>query len=392
MMNESSNTNDGVYDVVIVGAGISGISLASVVARLGFTVLVIDQSPVPPEHSSARSVALYSKSYAYTTAISGAIAGAEDFLRNPPPEFDTELLIDRDTFHVFSKEHAWKGLELYNTMCDFPAANMIRKVLKKELVERVPILNRDYPLFAILEQGSGDLDPHAMWRGFHRGFKYHGGRLLNRAEFQKAAYIKGEWRVETSAGNFVSRLLINAAGAWGDDVALKSGINPIGLQPYNRTALVCQPEAGTAMPREMPFVFFPFDDLYFRISGGSITMSPADEIPMPPCDAYPEDMDVASTMAKFEEVSSIRLAPQKPKAWAGQRTFTRDKNPAVGFDADNPRFFWLVGQGGFGIESAWSLANIAASILTDKPLPSKLAVFGLSTESFSPKRFTTEIA
>ncbi len=391
-MNESSNINNGVYDAVIVGAGISGMSLASTIAKIGYKVLVIDQSVYPPEHASARSVALYSKSYAYTTAISGAIAGAEDFLRNPPLEFDTELLIDRDTFHVFSQEHMWKGSELYNTMCDFPAANMIRKIGKAELVDRLPILNRDYPVFAILEKGSGDLDPHAMWRGFHRGFSYRGGRLLNGAEFQKAVYAKGEWRIETRYGTFVSRLLINAAGAWGDDVAMRSGIKPIGLQPYNRTALVCQPEAGTAMPREMPFVFFPFDDLYFRVSSGSITMSPADEIPMPPCDAYPEDIDVARTMAKFEEVSSIRLAPEKPKAWAGQRTFTRDKNPAVGFDANNPCFFWLVGQGGFGIESAWSLANIAASILGDKPVPRKLAVFGLSTESFSPKRFTTEIA
>ena len=383
----SSKTINAAFDIVICGAGISGMSLAYALARLGYEVLVIDQSDFSPEHSSARSVALFSKSYAYSTAIATIIAASEGFLRNPPSEFESELLKDRDTVHVFNMEHGFKGLDLFNAMGDFPARDQVRQIMRKELLERVPILKKEYPLFAILETGSGDLDPHAMYTGFRRGFVQNGGRVVNGAELLKADFSGGEWEVETTAGTFLCRILVNAAGAWGDDVAVKCGIGPIGLQPYNRTAMVCQPEAGLALPEGMPFVFVPFDDLYFRVNGGSITMSPADEVPMPPCDAFPEEIDIARTMAKFEEVSKVRLAAHKPRAWAGQRTFSPDKDPVVGFDIRNQSFFWLVGQGGFGIESAWSLAHLAASILSGSPLPRKLAAFGLDSAMFSPARF-----
>ncbi|CAN7636764.1 FAD-binding oxidoreductase [Mesorhizobium amorphae] len=382
------NIINGAFDAIAVGAGMSGISCAYALAKMGLETLVIDQTATPPEHSSARSVALYSKSYAPSTSISAIIAASEEFLRKPTLEFDSQLLIDRPTVHVFNDRDSSKGLDLFNEMGNFPARDQIRPIRKAELLDLVPIFKSDYPLAAILETGSGDLDPHAMWSGFRRGHKSNGGQLVARTGLVKATYYNGEWTVETTSGTFVCRTLINAAGAWGDEVAIKCGVKPIGLQPCNRTALVAQSADGQcALATSMPFVFLPFDDLYFRVNAGMITMSPADATPAPPCDAQPEEYDIARTMAKFEEVSKVRLAPQKPKSWAGQRTFTVDKDPAVGFDPEQPGFLWLVGQGGFGIESAWTLANIAAAIIADKNLPDEFTSFGLKADTFSPKRF-----
>ena len=140
MMRLSSKIINAAVDFIICGAGISGMSLAYLLAKLGYEVLVIDQTDISPRHSSARSVALFSKSYAYTTSIAAIIAASEGFLRNPPPEFWSELLKDRDTMHVFKFEDAHKGADLFNQMCDFPAADQVNVIHRPELLKRVPIL------------------------------------------------------------------------------------------------------------------------------------------------------------------------------------------------------------------------------------------------------------
>jgi len=380
-------TSESKCDVIVVGGGIAGMSVAYQLAKRRVHTLVLEASDCPPEHSTARSVALFSKSYADSPVISALITLSESFLGSPPDGFsDSPLLVSRETIHIAAPHHVAALGKLYQKMATFPAETKL--LGKNELLNRAPILRSSYAELGILERDSGDLDPAALWAGYRRSFLRDGGRMVTGAELRRAVRRSHTWHIETSVGCFSAEVVVNAAGAWADVVAARCGVSSVGLAPLLRTALVAEPAAdGTTSLPTLPFVFVPFDDLYFRAHGGVYTMSPADERPSLPADVHPDEFDIARTMAKFEEVTEVRLKNRRPKAWAGLRTFSPDRNPVVGFAPDAPGFFWLAGQGGSGIESSPAMSLLSAACVAGERVPDELAAAGLDARALDPVRF-----
>jgi len=384
---EGTETMPKVFDIIVVGAGIAGVSVGGMLAHRGLDVAVIEQTDRPPQHSSARSVALYSQSYADTPAVSILITGSEDFMRNPPAGFaDEPLLKPRETIHIAGASHANDLRQLYEAMKAFPAATTL--IDEREVRRRVPFLAPDFAQHAILEKDSGDLDPAALWSGYARLLATNGSKLFEDTRLLSAVRRGGSWIVRTTRGVFSAPVLVDAAGAWADVVASRCGVAPARLQPLLRTALVAEVGSLARHGAPIPFVFAPFDSLYFRTEhGGSVTISPADEVPSPPTDAEPSDRDVTQTLRTFARVASLANEPIRlVKAWAGLRTFAVDRTPVIGFDPDVEGFFWLAGQGGSGIEGAPAMAAVAAAQIVGEPIPERLRHLGLKVEDLSPAR------
>ena len=207
------------------------------------------------------------------------------------------------------------------------------------------------------------IDAAGLHQGYLRAFAKRGGKLWRNAEaLSVSPDAGGVWRVETRAGAIEAAVLVNAAGAWGDDVARLAGVAPIGLQPKRRTAVLLDPPGAQRGLESMPMVTDIDDDFYVKPEGDALMVSPADETPAPPADIQPEELDVAIAVDRFERLtgSSVRSLRRR---WAGLRSFVSDHSPVIGFDNDMPAFFWLVGQGGFGIMTAPGAAGLAAGLI-----------------------------
>jgi D-arginine dehydrogenase len=194
----------------------------------------------------------------------------------------------------------------------------------------------------------------------------------------------GRWSVRAGDAEYRAPVVVNAAGAWGDRVAAAAGLPPIGLQPLRRTALVVDAPGGLD-PEAWPAAIAIDESFYFRPEGGRLLLSPADETPSEPCDAQPEDWDVAVAVDHFERATAAPV-PRVLRRWAGLRVFTADRTPVAGFEPGTEGFFWFVGQGGYGIQLAEALARAGAAIACGDALPHTLAAHGVRADDLSPLR------
>jgi D-arginine dehydrogenase len=231
-----------------------------------------------------------------------------------------------------------------------------------------------------------DIDVHALHQGFLRGLKARGGRIVTDAEAHGIARAAGAWRVATPRGEFAAPILVNAAGAWADEVARLAGVPTIGLVPKRRTAFTIEPPAGMAIA-DWPLVVDVAESFYFKPESGRLLVSPADETPMPPCDVQPEEIDIAGAAARLEAATSIRVS-RIVRKWAGLRSFVADKTPVVGFAPGADGFFWLAGQGGYGIQTAPAMGHLAAALVDGEEVPADLAGFGVEAAALAPARLS----
>lgn len=377
-------------DTLVVGAGIAGVSVADRLANLGVDVTVVDGSQFIPEHATGRSAALYSESYASTRAFAALSSASREFFFSPNEGFsDVKLVNPRDTIYISGDNELARWRKHYFKMKEFPAPLSI--LSEEEIVTKVPILRPGAATIGTLEHGSADMDVDAIWSAYRRSAIRAGAQIITKAEVLSAERGKGFWKVKTKAGDIIAKRIVNAAGAWGDQVAGFFGVNKIGLRPLRRTAFVISPSQHREEYEDMPFVFLESDDLYFRYQGGAFLMSPADETPTVPRDEFHEDIVVATALARFEEIADIELSVRPTRCWAGIRTFTDDLNPTIGFDPKVEGFFWLVGQGGYGIQTSPAISLLASSMLVGKEIPKSLKDFGIEEDTFSAKRFLEKV-
>jgi D-arginine dehydrogenase len=219
--------------------------------------------------------------------------------------------------------------------------------------------------------------------------KARGGRIITDAEVEAIEHGAGRWSVATRAGPFEALHLVNAAGAWADEIARKAGLRPLGLQPKRRTAFTIDPPPSAAIDA-WPLVNDIGEEFYFKPDAGQIMVSPADAEPSPPTDAQAEELDVAIGVDRLQQATSI-VVTRVNRKWAGLRTFARDGNPIVGEDPAARGFFWLAGQGGYGIKTAPALSRILAGLVRAGSLPAAAAAAGVSAEELSPRRFAAAI-
>lgn len=366
------------FDVVIVGAGIAGASLAAELAA-SRSVLLLEAEHQPGYHSTGRSAAFWAESYGgpYIQPLTTA-SGA--FLSDPPADFhDGPLMTRRGALHIGTSRDAALGSELLN---DFDRSGVrLERLSWDATARRVPGLQSQWTE-ALWEPDCCDIDVAGLHQSYLRAAKRRGAQLCCNAPLTNAAWRNDAWQIATGAGEFSAKILVNAAGAWADEVAGLSGVTPLGVKPYRRTIVQLETEPGA--PAELPLVIGLDGSFYFKPdTGGRVWLSPHDETPCPPGDAAPEELDIALAIDRFQQVVDWKIVRVEHK-WAGLRSFSPDRLPIIGRDAAVPEFFWFAGQGGFGIQTAPAAAHLAASLL--KGVIS--AFEGVTVDRYSPERFS----
>ncbi|MCO7597469.1 MULTISPECIES: NAD(P)/FAD-dependent oxidoreductase [Pseudomonas] len=371
-------------DFVVIGAGIAGASAAAQLAAQG-SVLVVEAEEHAGYHSTGRSAALISEIYG-NEVVRRLTRASRGFLFEPPADFaPTPLVTPRNTMFFGTPEQ----LDLLLQLREDPEVAARTQVLSSEqALERVPALLAGYIGGAVLETGSADIDVDALHQGFLRQARAHGAQILTGVRIEELRHIDGRWHLDTPHGCFSTPVVVNAAGAWGDEVARSAGVVPLGLQPKRRTAALIDVPGGLDATH-WPAVIAIDEQFYFKPDAGLLLISPADETDSPPCDAQPEELDVAIAVDRFEHATGAQVR-RIVNSWAGLRVFSPDRTPVAGFDPAVEGFFWLVGQGGYGIQTAVALGRLTAALCTGNPLPQDLIDIGLDAQMLSPKRFSVE--
>ena len=334
------------FEFVVIGAGVAGASAAYELATHG-TVALLEREDMPGYHSTGRSAALFTATYG-NAVIRGLTVGSRDFFNSPPDGFTEHPLLTPRGAIMIGREDQRQHLD-----DGFAAARVLTPSVElldeKDILARVPVLDPAYGAGGVFEPECMDMDVHAIHQGFLKLGRNRGVVLVTNAEATSLSYDAGAWRVTTPADVFAAPVVINAAGAWSDEIAKLAGLAPIGLVPKRRTAMTFRAPEG-AEPNDWPAVIDIEEEFYFKPDAGLVLGSPADETPSPPCDAQPEEIDVALAIDRIERATTMKITRVEHK-WAGLRTFAPDKSPVAGFDPDAEGFFWLAGQGGYGIIS-----------------------------------------
>jgi D-arginine dehydrogenase len=261
---------------------------------------------------------------------------------------------------------------------------LAKSISIEEAMARVPILRKDVFSCAALEPGACDIDVHALHQGFLRMAKAAGAIVVANAEL--VSLERGaNWHITTSAGDFEAEVVVNAAGAWAEELARMAGATPVGLKPLRRTAISIEPPGGLNVSH-WPGVFAADESFYFKPDAGNLLASPGDETPSAPCDAQPEELDIAVCVDLIERATTLSIS-RVVRSWAGLRTFTPDRSPVVGYALECAGFFWLAGQGGYGIQTAPALSEVAASLALGRPIPAHILAEDLTAEALIPARF-----
>jgi D-arginine dehydrogenase len=358
-------------DILIVGGGIAGASLGAEVAQHRSTCLIEAESHCG-FHSTGRSAAFWLESYG-GAVVAQLSTASRAFLEAPPSEFnESGFLRTRGDLHVSRGE-----------LPDLPAGIETRVIERPELERMIPGIRPEWRR-ALLEPSCADIDVATLHSAYLRQFRKRGGKIRTDSRLGGAERRGEFWAVRLDDGSeFRASVLVDAAGAWADSVAQAAGVEPLGIEPKRRTMV--QLRIGRSGLRDLPLVDDSEGTFYFKgESDRTIWLSPHDEIETDPCDAAPEEIDVAIAIDRFEKVVDWPIEAVERK-WAGLRSFAPDRVPVYGFDLSAPGFFWCAGQGGFGIQTAPAAGKMAAALLLESEADPSVA--HIDPAPFSPSRF-----
>ncbi|HEY1090942.1 MAG TPA: FAD-binding oxidoreductase [Burkholderiaceae bacterium] len=382
-MSKSTRTTEQA-DCIVIGAGIAGASLAAALAGQ-LKVTLLEAEAQAGYHSTGRSAALFAPIYG-NAVIRALTRASRPFFDAPPAgmAIGAPLLRPRETLFLV-------GAGQQHLAEDFRAEPDIRAGTRELSVDatlaRVPVLSRERIAGALLDPASADIEVDLLHQGFLRQARARGAKVcLGEALLGLERQGQG-WLAHTATGSHCAPIIVNAAGAWADTVAQLAGLAPMGLQPLRRTAALIDVPGGLDCSA-WPAVVTIDESHYFKPDAGLLLISPADETPSPPCDAQPEEWDVALAVDRFESLTGQTVRKVHHR-WAGLRVFSPDRSPVVGYDPAVPGFFWCAGHGGYGIQTAPALARLAAAQLLGQVLPADLQALGISAAELSPTRFRT---
>jgi D-arginine dehydrogenase len=369
-------------DFLVIGAGMAGASAAAHLAELG-RVILLERESQPGYHSTGRSAALFSETYGNLAVRLLTRASRAYYEAQADGVAEHPILTPRGAlfFAMPGQERLlaemWAELSpRHPTMVHLDAA---------EARKLVPVLRPDKVVAAIHEPGEMDIDVHRLHGAYLRRLRLGGGRIVTDALVLALARRGGLWNASTPAGEFAAAVVVNAAGAWADQIAGLAGLPPVGIVAKRRTALIVAAPSGIDIAG-WPITIDAAETGYFKPEAGKLLVSPADETPVPPCDVQPEELDVAIAVERLTERTTIEVRRVERK-WAGLRCFVADKTPVCGFDPLADGFFWLAGQGGYGIQTAEGLARSTAGLIAANRLPDDLAGLGLDPATLGPARF-----
>jgi len=348
-------------DFLIIGGGIAGLSAAARLAAHG-RVIVIEAEEALGYHSSGRSVS-FSHYGIGNAAVRAMTAHSRAFFEAPPEGFSDVAVARTFASLYFADEGALPALEaLQADMAAF--TDVMRLVDRQDMLKLCPVLKA--PVSGLFDPTGLKLDADALLQGFARQVRARGGAILTARPASTIERRGADWVVNQA---FSAPILVNAAGAWGDAVAALAGVAPLGLAPKRRTIIAVDPPAGMEIAA-WPFTHSVAGDFYMLPEAGRILVSPVDEVEDSPCDAQPEDYDLALAADRLEHYTSLRVG-RIAHRWAGLRTFAADGTPTAGFAPDAPGFFWLAGQGGYGLQTAPAMAQAVEALIMGSawPLP-----------------------
>jgi D-arginine dehydrogenase len=361
------------FDVIIVGGGIAGASLGAEIAAKRRT-LILETEDQCGYHATGRSAAFYLESYGGPQVAKLTLA-SHAFLSGPPSDFSERgFLRRRGDLHLTRDE-----------LPELPPAIETRIVERAELERMLPGVRREWRR-ALFEANCADIDAAALHAAYLRQFRRRGGEVATRAKLVGAEYLANRWIVRLADDSaLTASQLVNAGGAWADAVAESASVVPLGIAPLRRTMV--QLRVGRFGLRDLPLVDGADNSFYFKgETDNSVWLTPHDEIPSEPCDAVPEEIDIAIAIDRFAQVVDWPVE-RVERSWAGLRSFAPDRLPVYGFDPGVPDFFWCAGQGGFGIQTSPAAAQLAAALLLGEDAPAMVA--HVDPAAFSPARFNS---
>jgi D-arginine dehydrogenase len=334
-------------DFLIIGGGIAGVSAAARLSELG-SVIVLEAEDALAHHASGRSAAMYEPRYGAPAVVGLSLASEADFRTMPGVLSPRGLML-------IAKAEAREAFE------HDLAAMVFDRISMEEAREFVPILNPDVVVMAGYASHAEDIDTDLLVQGFVREAKGRSAKVLTKARVTAIVREAGGWRVTSSAGEFTARMIVNAAGAWVDQVAALAGVQPLGFTPCRRS-MARIPAPGGHDVSKWPMLFGPGEDWYAKPDAGALIVSPAEEDLMEPHDAWADDMVLAEGLARYEEMVTEPVT-RLLASWAGLRTFAPDRVLVIGRDVQEPSFFWLAGQGGYGFQTSPAASRLAADII-----------------------------
>jgi D-arginine dehydrogenase len=343
------------FDAIVIGAGMAGATTAAHLATT-YRVALLEAEESAGYHSTGRSAALWIGNYGGPDARALTLA-SRAFFENPWPGFATApLLAPRPVINLAPES---QRAELEAMIAE---GSGIEAIAVSEVAEMVPALRPGYAVAASIERDAFEIDVASLHQGFLSVLRKSGGVLALRNRAGRIERRNGAWEAETSAGAvFRAPVVVDAAGAWGDEVAGIAGIERIGLQPKRRTALIVDP--GQYDCTQWPLLGDAGHSWYVRAEARrKLMVSPADETDMPPHDVQPDEIDIAIAVERMQEALDIPVSRIEHR-WAGLRSFTPDRGLAIGPDAAAPGFFWMVGQGGFGIQTSPAAGALIAALV-----------------------------
>jgi D-arginine dehydrogenase len=375
-------------DTIVIGAGIAGASLAWQLVQesagvKGASVLLLERESQPGYHTTGRSAALYMATYG-TPNIQALTRASRAFYDAPPPEFGSDpILSPRGVVYVAGPDQLDLLKQAYAEA--HAASPNVEWVEKDALLAQLPCLKPEAVVAGVSEPEASDIDVHALHQGYLRGLRQRGGQVLTNADVTALQREDDVWHVTLADGRALqAKTIANAAGAWADVVAGLAGVPLVGLEPRRRTAFTF------AVPDGMDATHWPAvigidESFYFKPDAGQLLGSPANADPTHPHDVVPEELDVATGIYHIEEMTRFQI--RRPShTWAGLRSFVPDGDMVIGWDNHVPGFFWLAGQGGYGIQSAAGASLLARQLLQGESLAEELVREKVDVAGLSPAR------
>jgi D-arginine dehydrogenase len=369
------------YDALVIGGGMAGVSIAYELAadrRVG----LLDMEGTLAYHTTGRSAAMFLETYG-GPVVRALARASRAFLTDPPDIVESGLLTPRPMLYTGRRGRGDAVRTLWR--------DVSRLVPNLELVDpsdlpRVqPLLRPEQVELALLEPGANEIDVHALHQGYVRGLRRRGGSVLTSAPVRSADARGDRWTITDGAGRtWWAPVVVNAAGAWADDVAALFGARSIGLRPLRRTAFMVDAPEGCDQA-DRPMIADVDDTFYVKPERGQLLCSPADETPQPPGDARPDELEIARAIDVINETTTLDVRHVR-SSWAGLRSFVADRSPVVGRDPAVEGLFWVAGQGGFGIQIAPALARSGAALVRGEALPDDVASAGLTADDLAPDR------
>ncbi len=369
------------FDVAVVGGGIAGTSVAFFLSER-CSVVVLEREQTLGFHSTGRSAAVFTECYGKPVVRRLAIA-SRTFLDRPPREFsDLRILSARGIAFTVTKGQADRfDSSVAEQQALVPS---VRGLTSTEVVDLCPVLDADVVVGAVWEPYAMDLDVHALHSGYQRGLKRRGGKIRRGFGLDAAERVGDEWLIRSGDDELRAGVLVDAAGAWCDVVAGAAGVAPIGLTPKRRTAFTFTPPVDSSSG-SWPMVVDLDEQYYFKPEGRCLLASPADAYSVEPHDVRHREKDVALGIERIQVVTSLSIRSVE-SAWAGLRSFVADNQPVNGWDDEVPGFYWLAGQGGFGIKTSPAMGEYAATMILDGAVSKDHLEGGLEPVSLGVER------